>query len=143
HCAILSFGWASSGLCTAVRLSSGYKSPFKGALIMKKLMTVTAVGCLGLGMMAWAHDDDKMKMPPQSASSPEFQQLKQLVGNWKGMHQEPGAKQPTPTQVTFKLTAAGSAVEETLMQGTPHEMVDMYHDENGKLAMTHYCAIGN
>ena len=29
------------------------------------------------------------------------------------------------------------------MQDTPHEMVDMYSDEGGKLAMIHYCAMGN
>ena len=27
--------------------------------------------------------------------------------------------------------------------GTPNEMVSMYYDQGGKLAMTHYCVIGN
>ena len=70
--------------------------------------------------------------------------MKQLVGKWSGMTIHPGPNQkPEAISVQFKLTAAGSAIEETLMQGTPHEMVDMYHDENGRLAMTHYCALGN
>jgi hypothetical protein len=73
-----------------------------------------------------------------------MEQLKQLAGNWKGTASHPGTDQkPEPVAVEFEITAAGSAIEETLMKDTPHEMVDMYADENGKLVMTHYCAMGN
>ena len=41
------------------------------------------------------------------------------------------------------MTAAGSAVVETLFPGTPGEMVSVYYDSNGALCMTHYCALGN
>src|SRR5882672_3406247 len=110
----------------------------------KRASAVVAAGCLGLGLWAWAHEESEMKMPPQKSSSAEFQLLKQLVGQWNGLAVHPGQNQkPETISVQFKLTAAGSAIEETIMQGTPHEMVDMYHDENGRLAMTHYCALGN
>jgi hypothetical protein len=45
--------------------------------------------------------------------------------------------------VTYRLVAGGSVLEEKIMEGTPHEMVTMYYDQNGKLAMTHYCVFGN
>src|SRR5579864_2931861 len=110
---------------------------------MKKLVgTFAAAACFGLSVYVWAHDDD-MKMPPRSSSA-EFQAMKQLAGAWNGMVTHPGKDQkPETVSVEFKVTSAGSAVEETLMRGTPHEMVDMYTDENGRLAMTHYCAMGN
>ena len=38
---------------------------------------------------------------------------------------------------------AGSAVEETLFVGTPHEMVTMYHLDGARLMLTHYCAAQN
>ena len=41
------------------------------------------------------------------------------------------------------LLAAGSVLEERVFAGTPNEMVTMYYDQNGKLAMTHYCILGN
>jgi hypothetical protein len=109
---------------------------------MRKGIAVYVVAfAVGLAAAVWAHDD-KMKMPSNSAA---FNQMKQLVGNWKGMgpsmHQ---GEKPQPISTSFKLTAAGSAIEETLGPGTPHEMVDMYtDDEGGKLTMVHYCAMGN
>ena len=74
--------------------------------------------------------------------SPEFEMIKKLSGKWKGtMKDEHGKPQPATTE--FRVVSAGSAVEETLGKGTPFEMVDMYVDQGGKLAMTHYCAAGN
>ena len=43
----------------------------------------------------------------------------------------------------YEVTSNGSAAVELLGPGTPFEMVSVYHDEKSKLAMTHYCAIGN
>ena len=90
-------------------------------------------------MAAHAHEEPQMK-----PGTPEFQQIKKLVGKWKGTSSPMGSSaKPEPVTTEFRLTSAGSAVEETLMKGTPHEMVDMYTDEAGNLAMTHYCAMGN
>ena len=123
------------------KYNTGIKLPVKEAIV-KKLINVGVVSVsLGLGVWAWAHDDMAM---PQKAGSPEFQQMKGLAGTWKGKKTplHPGEKADRVV-VKIKVTAAGSAIEETLGPGTPHEMVDMYSDQNGKLSMVHYCAIGN
>jgi hypothetical protein len=43
----------------------------------------------------------------------------------------------------YKLVAGGSVLEEKVFVGTPNEMTTMYYDQDGKLAMTHYCMLGN
>lgn len=48
-----------------------------------------------------------------------------------------------PVTVTYALTSGGTALIETLMPGTPHEMVSVYHKDGKTLSMTHYCALGN
>ena len=105
----------------------------------KRISWSVIIAAVGMTAIVWAHE-----MPIQKPGSKEFQQIKQLTGNWMGVTTHPGtAQKPEPVSVEFQMTAAGSAIEEKLMKGTPHEMVDMYTDENGKLAMTHYCAMGN
>ena len=98
---------------------------------------------LGACTLVWA-DEPQMAIPAR-VDTKEFQQMKQLVGTWKGVKEDakPAAGKPEPVEVVYKLTAGGSTLEETLMPGTPHEMVTMYHDESGKLTMTHYCMLGN
>ena len=44
---------------------------------------------------------------------------------------------------SFRVSAGGSAVLETLFVGTEHEMLTVYHMEDGELVLTHYCALGN
>lgn len=111
---------------------------------MKMRYVVVLAVFLGSVMSVSAHEEHDMKTMPPHTTSKEFDQLKQLVGHWTGSTSD-HAKGNMPSQVStsFRLTSAGSTVEETLFGGTPHEMIDMYHDEGGKLAMTHYCAIGN
>ncbi len=46
-------------------------------------------------------------------------------------------------KVVYEVTSNGSAVVERMGPGTPFEMVSVYYDEKGKLAMTHSCAVGN
>ncbi len=75
------------------------------------------------------------------ASSKDFDRIKALSGTWKGKSEMNG--KPENVTVTYKVTSAGSAVVETLMPGKPHEMVSIYHANKGRIAMTHYCAIGN
>ena len=66
-----------------------------------------------------------------------FEALKKLEGSWEGTSPE------GPVSVTYKVTAAGSAVAEMLFPGTPHEMITMYFLDGDKLRLTHYCAAGN
>ncbi len=79
--------------------------------------------------------------PVQQPPSPEFLQIKTLVGSWEGTHSTEG--KPEPVSVKYKLTSGGTAIVETLFPGTPKEMVSVYYDQDGKLQMTHYCMLGN
>ena len=74
--------------------------------------------------------------PPAS-----FNQLKQLVGKWKGTKQ--GDNEKHEVAVEYFLTAAGTVLAEKLFAGTEHEMLTVYHGDKGGLLMTHYCAMGN
>jgi hypothetical protein len=75
-------------------------------------------------------------------SSPEFERLKSLVGTWTGKTEMPGQGLIEVT-IQYRLLAGGSVPEERCFQGTPGEMVTMYYDQGDKLAMTHYCSLGN
>lgn len=70
-----------------------------------------------------------------------FEQLKSLAGEWQG--QAGPGDHAFPASVTYKIGSNGTVVMETLMPGTPHEMISMYHLEGSELVMTHYCAMGN
>jgi hypothetical protein len=43
----------------------------------------------------------------------------------------------------YTVVSGGSAVMERTFAGTPMEMVTLYHDKGGKLALTHYCMLHN
>lgn len=83
---------------------------------------------------------DEHHMSPVTGSK-ELEKLKTLVGTWQGTTVMDGKEMSV--SVTYETSSNGSIVVETLFPGTPHEMVSVYYDENGKLGMTHYCAIGN
>ena len=79
--------------------------------------------------------------PAKKATSADFERMKGLVGTWKGKV-DMGKGQEEIT-VQYRVIAAGSVVEERCFAGTPNEMVTMFYDKDGKLAMTHYCMLGN
>jgi hypothetical protein len=83
---------------------------------------------------------DPAKAQPKKGSA-EFEKMKSLIGTWKGKTDM--GQGPVDVTVTYKLLAGGSVLEEKIFEGTPHEMVSMYYDQTGKLAMTHYCMFGN
>lgn len=83
---------------------------------------------------------DEHHMSPVTGSK-ELEKLKTLVGTWQGTTVMDGKEMPI--SVTYETSSNGSVVVETLFPGTPHEMVSVYYDENGKLGMTHYCAMSN
>jgi hypothetical protein len=80
-------------------------------------------------------DDPKPSTPVDANAA--FEKLKGLVGDWEG------TEDGRTFSVIYKLTGAGSALVETQLAGTEHEMVSIYHLDNDKLLMTHYCAVGN
>ncbi len=66
--------------------------------------------------------------------------IKKLAGDWVEVGED---GTPTGKEVSYRVTAGGSAVEETLFAGTDHEMITVYYLDGGDLALTHYCVLGN
>jgi hypothetical protein len=92
---------------------------------MKVRTIVALVVLLAVSLPVWG----------ASPAAAGFDSLKTLAGAWdfKG----PDGK---PAQVTWRLVSGGSA----LMEELPHDsMVTMYHLNNDKLLMTHYCSAMN
>jgi len=82
--------------------------------------------------------DEPAKAKPASA---EFERMKSLVGTWTGKTDM--GQGPIDMTMQYRLLAGGSVLEERVFAGTPNEMITMYYDQNGKLALTHYCVFGN
>lgn len=101
-------------------------------------MIIALVFCVlvATAMIAFAEE------PAKAVTAQEaFAMLKGLAGEWQGkaMNRDNGPA----VAVTYRVTANNSVVLETLFPGTEHEMITMYHLDNGKLVLTHYCAMGN
>lgn len=80
---------------------------------------------------------------PKDTSSAELKRIKALAGRWKSTTSMFG-KENEEVFTEYKISAGGSAVVETIFPGTPQEMISVYYDDNnGKLAMTHYCMLRN
>ncbi len=71
----------------------------------------------------------------------EFEKLKTLVGTWKGKVDM--GEGPVDMTVQYRLIAGGTVLESREFPGTPQEMVTMYYEQDGKVALTHYCVLGN
>lgn len=72
--------------------------------------------------------------------------LKTLAGDWQAGtgHEHGGAGASNPDSVlTFRTKAAGSAVVQATRIGQPGEMESVFHMDNGRLLLTHYCALQN
>lgn len=76
---------------------------------------------------------------PTPAST--FQKMKEFVGTWKGVAGPDG--NGMESNVSFKLTGAGTTLVETMFEGTKNEMMSMYHMNEDELVMTHYSVAGN
>ena len=92
--------------------------------------------------------DSDHQMPPYKGSA-ELEMIKNLAGDWKGKVTHEGKEfkdqvsEAKETTVSYTVTSNGSAVIERIFQDTPMEMTSVYFDRDGKLAMTHYCAVAN
>jgi hypothetical protein len=77
----------------------------------------------------------------QSGTQQPFDSIKALAGNWEGKTQ-----MSDPIQVSFRLTAGGSAVMSEIvshMNGKSEDMITMFNMDGERLLLTHYCAAGN
>jgi hypothetical protein len=77
---------------------------------------------------------------PKTGSA-DFERLKTLVGTWTGKTDM--GQGPVDLTIEYRLLAGGTVLEERSGPGTPMEMVTMFYDKAGKLALTHYCILGN
>jgi len=104
------------------------------------MKTKITIYCATLLMAAtgWLHAAEPAPTKPVSA---EFERMKTLVGSWTGKTDI--GQGPIDMTVKYRLLAGGSVLEERVFEGTPNEMVTMYYDKEGKLALTHYCMMGN
>ena len=106
---------------------------------MKMHTTILAIliGLVASGSLSVAEEEH-----PIYEGSQAFQQMKQLAGNWEGtMDMGKGAQK---IRASYRVTSAGSALVETVFEGTPMEMVTIYHDDkNRKLSLIHYCGLNN
>jgi hypothetical protein len=101
---------------------------------MKRIWIVLMISVALLGRASAGAAGEK----PEK-SHPGWDRLKALVGDWEGTY---GEKQPV--RVTYRLVSGGSALMETLHPGGDEpEMITMYHMDNGRLMMTHYCSEAN
>ncbi len=73
----------------------------------------------------------------QAPAKSPFDRLRTLVGEWTASGPD-GA-----VRTVYRLASAGSVLVETIAPGTKDEMITLYHMDNGKLMLTHYCAAGN
>lgn len=74
----------------------------------------------------------------QSDAQKSFDQLKALAGTWEGKN-----SRNEPLQVSFRVTANGTAVMSEI-SGHGEDMITMFHlDGPNKLVLTHYCPSGN
>ena len=91
-----------------------------------------------LAATAWLNAGEPAAPKP---ASQELERMKTLVGTWKGKTDMGSG--PVEITAEYRMLAAGSVLEERVFPGTPNEMVTMYYDKDGKLALTHYCMLGN
>lgn len=106
----------------------------KPILLLSVVAVVAALTSCQSGNMKSTHCAD---IPPYKGSA-GFERMKSLVGKWTGESPQMGKM-----HTEFRLIAGGSVIEERFGEGTPMEMLSTYHDVNGKLTMTHYCALRN
>jgi hypothetical protein len=107
---------------------------------MKKNIVSVCTALLLAASLA-GHADEPAKSGQPKPGSPELERMKTLVGSWTGKADL--GQGPIEMTLQYRLLAGGSVLEERCFAGTPNEMVTMYYDKEGKLAMTHYCVFGN
>ncbi|HKM67072.1 MAG TPA: hypothetical protein VJX70_07895 [Candidatus Acidoferrum sp.] len=78
------------------------------------------------------------EMHMAARTTPAFDQLKALVGQWEGTTQD-GKK----AQVSYELISGGSVLMERLSPGNEPGMITMYSLESDRILVTHYCSAGN
>lgn len=98
---------------------------------MRHLTIVVILLLIAVPLMAGAPQGEK--------GNANLDKLKSLVGTWKGT--EPDGK---PVSASYRLVSEDNTLMETLDTGGKKEsMISVYHLDNDKVMMTHYCSMGN
>lgn len=100
---------------------------------MKRIRTVS-IGLAGLLVLASA-------AAAGAATSPAWEKLKSLVGEWDGTVTH--GDSTMPVTVSYTLVSSGTSLMEKLTTPDGADMVTMYHPDGSRVMMTHYCAGGN
>lgn len=111
---------------------------------MRRMMTMLCVAALTVGGALHAGDmpgDKAAAAAAKPAVPSKLDVIRKLAGDWVQVGED--GKPTNKVVATYRLTAGGSAVEETLFRGTPHEMITIYHMDGNDLVLTHYCVTGN
>ena len=108
-------------------------------------MTGNALKCSALGVILLSVGAVfATAAPPGPAGTPlaAFELFRALAGDW--IAADDGEMYKKGDLVArYAVTAAGSAVVETVFPGSPHEMVTVYYSDGPDLVLTHYCMEGN
>jgi hypothetical protein len=105
----------------------------------KRFATLAALALsAGAALAAWGATGPAAGNPPSAS----FERFKALAGDWIAAEDGEMAKKGDLV-ARYAVTAAGSAVVETVFPGSPHEMVTVYHADGSDLVLTHYCMEGN
>jgi hypothetical protein len=101
---------------------------------MPRLQTlVLLLLCMSLCVFAAAQE-----MHPPARTTPAFDQMKSLAGEWEGTNAQ-GSK----VHVTYQVVSNGSVLMERLHSAEASEMITMYSLDGDHIVVTHYCSAGN
>ena len=104
---------------------------------MKHIRTIAVAGTVVIAVVALAMLSANAVLAETDGQA-SFHQLAGLEGRWVGK-----GSQGQPVEVTFRMTAGGSALMSEI-HGEGHEdMITMFHMDGDRLIMTHYCGAGN
>lgn len=107
----------------------------------RTLLSLAVIGVAATSMAVTYADDTTPQKSSASVAAAQFKQLKTLAGEWRGTGTH--GEEVTEAIISYKITAAGSVVMETMAAGTEYEMITMYHLNGEDLMLTHYCALRN
>lgn len=110
--------------------------------LLKSFLITALMFSLAITSISYADKEsgDMEEIKPYNGSA-EFERIKSLEGTWTGTADMHGKE--TSVTINYETSSGGSVVIETMMPGTPHEMVSIYYEEDGKLMMKHYCLLYN
>ena len=108
---------------------------------IRTLLSMAVIVVVAASMAMTYADETAPQETGTSVAAAQFEQLKTLAGEWRGtgLHGE----EVVDAIISYRITAAGSVVMETMAADTEFEMITMYHLNGEELMLTHYCALKN